>query len=107
MFAPANRPSPRGDAMRPIINTTLCALVAVAAGVAAPAYAASNFYLELGPIKGESAARSAPAKQLEVESWSWGASNAGRVNLNSSKSNAAKFGAVSGAHRDDSLARAV
>ena len=53
--------------MRPIIKTTLCALVAAA--VAAPALAASsNYYLKLGDIKGELAARSGPGKQLEIES---------------------------------------
>ncbi len=76
--------------MRPIIKTTLCALVAAA--VAAPALAASsNYYLKLGDIKGESAARSGPGKQLEIESWSWGAAST------------AKFGAVAGAHRDDGV----
>jgi hypothetical protein len=76
--------------MRPIMKTTLCALVAAA--VAAPAFAASsNYYLKLGDIKGESAARSGAGKQLEILSWSWGATSA------------AKYGAVSGMRRDDSL----
>ena len=63
--------------MRPIIKTTLCALVAAA--VAAPALAASsNYYLKLGDIKGELAAKAAPGKQLEIESWSWGAASGRR-----------------------------
>jgi hypothetical protein len=84
--------------MRPIVKTTLCVLVAAA--VAAPAFAASsNYYLKLGDIKpvlskvegGASAAKSAPTKQLEILSWSWGATSAG------------KFGAVSGIRRDDGV----
>jgi hypothetical protein len=77
--------------MRPMIKTTLCALVAAA--VAAPAFAASsNYYLKLGDVRGESAAKASGGRQLEILSWSWGATSAG------------KFGAVSGAHRDDSVA---
>ena len=76
--------------MRPITKLTMCALVAAA--VAAPAFAASsNYYLKLGDIKGESAARSGAGKQIEILSWSWGATNT------------AKYGAVAGAHRDDGL----
>lgn len=76
--------------MRPIMKTTLCALVAAA--VAAPAFAASsNYYLKLGDIKGESAAKAGPGKQIEILSWSWGAAST------------AKYGAVAGAHRDDGL----
>ena len=76
--------------MRPIMKITMCAVVAAA--VAVPAFAASsNYYLKLGDIKGESAARSGPGKQLEIESWSWGAAST------------AKFGAVAGAHRDDGV----
>ena len=79
--------------MRPIMKTTLCALVAAA--VAAPAFAASaDYYLKLGDIKGESAARSGPGKQIEILSWSWGAAST------------AKYGAVAGAHRDDGLSPA-
>ena len=76
--------------MRSITRTTICALAA--ATLATPAFAAVNAYLEIGPTKGESAAKNAPAKQIEIESWSWGATNAG------------KYGAVSGAHRDDGVA---
>ena len=76
--------------MRPIIRTTLCALAAAA--MAAPATAAVNAYLEIGPIRGESAARNVPARQIEILSWSWGATNA------------TKYGAISGAHRDDGVA---
>ena len=76
--------------MRPITRTTLCAIAAAA--MAAPASAAVNAYLEIGPIKGESAAKASGGKQIEILSWSWGATNAG------------KYGAVSGAHRDDGVA---
>ena len=76
--------------MRPIMKTAMCALAAAA--VAAPAFAASsNYYLKLGDIKGESAAKSGAGKQLEILAWSWGATSAG------------KFGTVSGAHRDDGV----
>lgn len=76
------------------MKTTMCALVAAA--VAAPAFAASaDYYLKLGDIKGESAAKAGAGKQLEILSWSWGESQAG------------KYGAVAGAHRDDGLSPAV
>jgi hypothetical protein len=79
----------------------LCVLVAAA--VAAPAFAAaSNYYLKLGDIRpvpsgvegGASAAKAKGGHKdwIEIQSWSWGATSAG------------KFGAVSGAHRDDSVA---
>jgi len=95
--------------MRPITKIPMCAFAAaaLAAPVPTPAYAASaDYYLKLGDIKGESAARSDAGKRIEILSWSWGETNAGRVNLNSSKSNAAKYGAVAGAHRDDGLSPA-
>ncbi|MEP7130638.1 MAG: hypothetical protein ABI770_05870 [Sphingomicrobium sp.] len=85
--------------MRPIIKTTLCALAAAA--VAAPAFAASSdYYLKFGDIKpvlskaegGTSAAKASSGKQIEILSWSWGAPSS------------AKYGAVAGAHRDDSVA---
>ena len=43
-------------------------------------------------MKGGSAAKASGGKQIEIISWSWGATNA------------AKYGAVSGAHRDDGVA---
>ena len=79
--------------MRPITRTTICALAATA--MAAPALAAaSNYYLRLDDMKGESAAKAGGGHKdwIEIQSWSWGATNAG------------KFGAVSGAHRDESVA---
>ena len=76
--------------MRPNTRTMLFALAAAA--MAAPASAAVNAYLEIGPIKGESATAASGGKQIEILSWSWGATNAG------------KYGAVSGAHRDDGVA---
>jgi type VI protein secretion system component Hcp len=90
--------------MRPIMNITMCALVAAALAAPAlattPAYAASaDYYLKLGDIKpvlskvegGEAALRSGAGKHIEILSWSWGATNAG------------KYGAVAGAHRDDTV----
>jgi hypothetical protein len=72
--------------MRPIIEAAICALAAAAVG--APAFAASaDYYLKLGPVKGDSARSGG---QLEILSWTWGAAGA------------AKYGAVAGAHRDDS-----
>ena len=61
--------------MRPIIRTTICALVAAA--LAAPAVAASNYYLKLDNPKGESGAKSAPEKQIEIHSFSWGTTQTG------------------------------
>jgi hypothetical protein len=76
--------------VRPIMKTAMCALAAAA--VAAPAFAASsNYYLKLGDIKGELAAKSGAGKQLEILAWSWGATSAG------------KFGTVSGIRRDDGV----
>jgi hypothetical protein len=83
--------------MRLIMKIAMCALVAaaVAAPAPTPAYAASaDYYLKLGDVKGESAARSGAGKHIEILSWSWGATNAG------------KYGAVAGAHRDDGLSPA-
>ena len=73
--------------MRPITKYTICALTAAA--MAAPAFAAADAFLKLGDIKGESAAKSAPEKKIEIQSWSFGATQpvAAAVNLNSSKSN--------------------
>ena len=74
--------------MRPITKVTLCALAATM--LPAPAFAAADYYLHLDNPKGGSAARAAGGTQLAILSWSWGASGA-------------KFGAVPGAHRDDTL----
>ena len=96
--------------MRPIMKTTMCALVAAA--VAAPAHAAINAYLELGPIKGESAARSGKpvpsgvegTKHIEILSWSWGATMAGDWDGTiKGATGAGKFGAVGGMHRDEGV----
>jgi hypothetical protein len=78
--------------MRPIIKATLCALAASA--VAGPAFAASaDYYLKFGD---GAAAKAGAGKPIAILSWSWGAALAG----------AAKYGAVAGAHRDDSIADA-
>lgn len=70
--------------MHPITKVTICAFAA--ATMAAPAYAAADFFLKLdGPIKGESSDRilnpvpRGGGKQVEITSWSFGATNAGRV----------------------------
>ena len=134
--------------MRPITRTTLGALAVAAAALATPAIAAaSDSYLTFGPVTGAQAdARKGHDKWIEVESWSWGATQMGAGGGGSGGSGAAKaggtgmgkgkasmsdlsvmrgprqttsldgaqgatssakYGAVSGAHRDDSLARAV
>ena len=61
--------------MRPITKLTLCALTAAA--IAAPAFAASDFYLKFDSIKGESTAKASGGKPIEIESWSWGTTMAG------------------------------
>ena len=62
--------------MPPIIKITIFALTAAA--VAAPAVAASNYYLELGPIKGEeSDARKGRENKIEVLSSEFGAARKG------------------------------
>ena len=68
--------------MRPIMNIKMCAFVAAAlaapAFAPAPAYAApADYYLKLGDVKGESAAKTGPGKHIEIQSWSWGTSMAG------------------------------
>ena len=105
MFAGSNRLSLGEDVMRPITRTTICALAAAA--VAAPALAAVNAYLEVGPIKGESSAKARGGHKdwIEVESWSWGATQAGSWNGTiKGAASTEKFGTVSGSHRDDSVA---
>ena len=94
--------------MRPIMKIPMCAFVAavVAAPAPTPAYAASaDYYLKLGDIKGESAARSGPGKHIEILSWSWGTTMAGDWDgtIKGGAASTAKYGAVAGAHRDDGL----
>lgn len=102
--------------MRPIMNSKVCALVAAALAAPAlaptPAYAASaDYYLKLGDVKpvlskvegGELVARSGPGKHIEILSWSWGSTMAIGEN-GTGVASTAKYGAVAGAHRDDSLA---
>jgi hypothetical protein len=93
----------------------MCAFVAaaVAAPAPTPAVAASaDYYLKLGDVKGESAARSGAGKHIEILSWSWGATMApggdGTVkpvlsNVEGGAASTAKYGAVAGAHRDDTV----
>ena len=61
--------------MRSITRTTIC--VAAAAAMAAPAFAATKHYLKLDDVKGESAAKAGGGKEIEILSWSWGATMAG------------------------------
>ena len=95
--------------MRPIMNIRMCAIAAAALAAPAlapnPAYAASaDYYLKLGDIKGEAAARSGAGKHIEILSWSWGATMAaGGDGTVAGAAGDAKYGAVAGAHRDDSL----
>ena len=79
--------------MRPMTKTMKLMVFALAASVvaaSAPA-AAADYYLKLGPVKGESAtAAKGRENKVEVLSWSWGASQsshagggmgAGKVNM--------------------------
>ena len=92
--------------MRPIMNMPMCAIVAAALAAPAPALAASaDHYLKLGDVKGELAASNGPGKQLEILSWSWGATSEWDGTIKGAASTA-KYGAVSGAHRDDSVSPA-
>jgi hypothetical protein len=72
-----------------------------AAGAAA---AAADYYLKLGDIKGEVAAKAGSGKHIEIMSWSWGPTMAGNWDgtINSATSTA-KFGTVGGMHRDESV----
>ena len=92
--------------MRPITRTTLGALAVAAAALATPAIAAaSDSYLTFGPVTGAQAdARKGHDKWIEVESWSWGATRKGwDGTIKGNATSSAKFGAISGAHRDDSV----
>ena len=85
--------------MRPITRTTICALAAAA--MAAPAFAAADYYLKFDTIKGESAAKAGGGKQIEIESWSWGTTMVGAWDGTIKGSpRAEKFGAVGGVHSD-------
>jgi hypothetical protein len=99
--------------MRPIMKIPMCAFVAAAVAAPAPTFAASaDYYLKLGDVKGESAARSGPGKHIEILSWSWGTTMAGDgggttkpvlSNVEGGAPGTAKYGAVAGAHRDDTV----
>lgn len=85
--------------MRPIIKLTICALAA--ATMAAPAFAAADYYLKFDTVKSESSAKAGGGNQIEILSWSWGTTMVGAWDgtIKGSPS-AEKFGAVSGTHRD-------
>lgn len=97
-------------APRAIVATVAAVLAALAATSAAAA--ASDYYLKFDTIKGGSAAaRASGGKPLEIESWSWGTTMAGDWDGTikgppdgAAQAGAAKYGAVSGLHRDDSIA---
>ena len=62
--------------MRPITKLTLCALTAAA--MAAPAFAASDFFLKLGPVKGEDLdERKGRENKIEVLSSEFGTARKG------------------------------
>ena len=87
----------------------ICALAAAAmVGPAlAPAFAASSdYFLKLGPIKGEVSAARKGGHQAEIEilSYSFGATRKGWDGSVKGGSSAAKFGAISGVRRDDTIA---
>jgi len=65
--------------MRPITRTKTCALAAAA--VAMPAVAASDYFLHLDDVKGGLAAKAGGGTQLEILSWSWGATNSGSARV--------------------------
>ena len=89
------------------------ALATAVAATAAPAFAATDMFLELGPVKGESSDRAARGK-VELSSFTFSASRKGwdgtikgnpRTGASDSSAGtgaagADKYGAVSGAHRD-------
>jgi hypothetical protein len=107
--------------MRPIMTPTICVLAAAAAAGSAPApavAASSDYYLRLGDVKpvlskvegGELAANEGPGKRIEILAWSWGATSDwdGTIkpvlsNVEGSATSAEKYGAVAGAHRDDTV----
>lgn len=93
--------------MRPVAKLTLCAFFASV--IAAPAVAASaDYYLKLGDVKGELAAKGGAGKQIEILSWSWGTATASDWDGTIKSATAAgKFGAVGGMHRDDQLTPAA
>ncbi|HEV2044828.1 MAG TPA: hypothetical protein VGR05_09135 [Sphingomicrobium sp.] len=95
--------------MRPFLTLTMCAYLAVAA---APALAVqSNYFIKLDGMDVPAAADR--DKHIEISSWQWGATQAkGKVEhewkVEEGESappppGTAKFGAVAGAHRDDSI----
>jgi len=93
--------------MRPVAKLISCAFVASV--VAAPAVAASaDYYLKLGDVKGELAAKGSAGKQIQILSWSWGEATAGDWDGTiKGATEAGKFGAVGGMHRDDQLTPAA
>ena len=87
--------------MRPVTRYTICALAAAA--MAAPAVAASNSYLTLGPLKEGEDARKGKEDKIEVLSWSFGVTRKGWDGTIKGATGTEKFGAVGGMHRDDAV----
>lgn len=96
--------------MRPMTKLTIFAIVAAA--MAAPAYAAADYFLKLGPIKGEVTDRILnpvprdAGKQIAITSWSWGATRKARVATLKSDLSTGKLGSV-GEMRDADASTAV
>lgn len=100
--------------MRPIMKITLCAFVAAAGTIpASPVFAKDVLKLLATVTHGVTAG---PGEQIDVESFSWGETRAkGKVDYGwkveegesapPAPGGAAKFGAVSGVRRDESMTR--
>ena len=102
------KPTLRAPTLRAL---TLAAAATLATFAATPASAALNAFLKIGgtPAPTTSAARAGHKDWIEVTSWSWGTSNArkGWDGSIKGRASAEKYGAVSGAHRDEGVAHDV
>ena len=104
------KPTLRAPTLRALTLAAAATLTATFA--AAPASAALNAFLKIGGTPAPHAAAAARAGHkdwIEVTSWSWGTSNArkGWDGSIKGRASAEKYGAVSGAHRDEGVARDV
>ncbi len=100
------KPTLRAPTLRAL---TLAAAATLATFAATPASAALNAFLKLDKPPSSAAARAGHKDWIEVTSWSWGTSNArkGWDGSIKGRASAEKYGAVSGAHRDEGVARDV
>ena len=74
--------------------------------LALPALASSSdYYLKFEGAAGDAAAHAGHKGEIEISSWSWGASNArkGWDGTVKGRSSVEKYGAVGGMHRDDGV----